>query len=66
VTPNTNNPFTVIFSSIDYMLTDKTFQFTLSFTDPSVVSVTQPNNPIVKILVKCTKTVDCSGSGASN
>jgi hypothetical protein len=49
--------------SKDALLTDNSYQFTLTFTDPSVASVVQPAPATVTILVKCAKTVDCSGSG---
>ena len=46
----------------DPLLTGITYTFALSFTYPSVATVTQPTSSSFNVLVKCTKSVDCSAS----
>ena len=48
--------------SNDALLTDNSYQFTFTFIDPSVDSVIQPTLPTLAVLVKCTRSVDCSAS----
>ena len=47
-------------------MTGKSYEFTLAFTDTSVNTLTQPSTPKVNILVKCTKSVECSGLSSNS
>ena len=65
LTKNTNNSFLITIYSNDPFLIGN-YSFYLEFTDDSVASVTQSSTPIVKIQVKCTRSVDCSGLSSNS
>ena len=67
-TKNTDNSFTITLASTDVLINGLTYSFSLGFTESSVTlaDVTQPVTPTFNVVVKCTKSVDCSASIQSN
>ena len=66
LTKNGDNTFTIALLSTDPSITGLNYKFLMNFSDSSVSSVTQPTTSSFNILVKCTKTVDCSASSQTD